>query len=529
MKTDVIIIGGGLAGMVCALELLDRNLNVVLLDRRDEKSLGGLARWAMGGLFYVDSPFQRKAKIKDSPELALSDWLSYAEFEPGDDLPRAWAEQYVHRCTEEVYEWLKPKGVKYVPSVQWLERGLEQRGNSVPRFHVVWGAGHGLVQALKKNLYQHPRFGQLKMLFQHKATELIRSNGRVSGVQVLNELQNEAFELEASAVIIAAGGITGDVEVVKRNWYAPWGKAPEDLLSGSHLQANGEIHGVAQRAGAHITHLDKQWNYAAGVHHPDAEHGRHGLSVIPPKSALWLNWRGERIGPRPLVAGYDTRYLVERICQEEKTYTWQVLNRKIALKELAVSGSAYNDALREQRTLAFIGNLLFGNRSLLDTLSTRCPDVLMAHSVEELSGKMNALTGDAAVDAARLRATLESWDREVAKGDASSDEQMQLLARLREYSGDRMRMAGPQPILDPDAGPLIAIREFILTRKSLGGIQTDLQSRVLQPDGQPIAGLFAVGEAAGFGGGGIHGRRALEGTFLGNCVFTSRIAVKSLT
>ncbi|MDX2284482.1 MAG: FAD-binding dehydrogenase [Bacteroidia bacterium] len=526
MKTDVLIIGGGLAGIAAAIELLEGGMQVALIDRNSEDRFGGLARWALGGLFYVDSPFQRKARIKDSHEQALADWYSYAEFGPGDELPRQWAEQYVTRCIPDVYEWLKPMGVKYVPSVQWVERGLDVPGNSVPRFHVVWGAGEGLVEALLRRL-RAVQGNRLTLYFRHKATSFLLRNGAVNGARVINEQNGEAFEIQADAVIAAAGGITGDVEAVRRHWYQPWGAAPPHFLSGSHLAANGDIHETARRTGARITHLDLQWNYAAGVHHPDADHPLHGLSLIPPKTALWTNARGERIGPRPLISGFDTRYLVEAVARQPGGYSWQILNRKIALKELGVSGSKYNDALRERNAPAFIANLLFGNRSLYQMLTQRSRDVVLAGTVEELARKMNELAGTQEVDAAALRSALEAYDTALRNRDMD-DEQVRRLAQLREYSGDRLRTCNFQPILDPAAGPLMAIREFILTRKTLGGIQTDLRSRVLNEAGQPIQGLYAIGESAGFGGGGIHGRRALEGTFLGNCIFNARVAARSL-
>ncbi len=523
---DVVIIGGGLAGITAALELLDHHQKILLLDRSTPDRLGGLARWAMGGLFYVDSPFQRKAGFQDCPERALKDWISFAEFEPGDELPRQWAEQYVSRCTPEVYEWLKPKGVRYIPSVQWLERGWHQAGNSVPRFHVVWGTGQGLVDTLLNHLHKHPNRRQLTLAFQQDVTDLLGDHNRVSGVRGKNLNTQEPFEVEAHTVIIAAGGITGDVDLVKRHWHHDLGAPPPTLLTGSHRVANGDIHQIAERLDARVTHLDKQWNYAAGVHHPDADHPAHGLSLVPPKTAVWVDHRGDRIGPEPLITGFDTRFLVEQIARQEKGYSWQILNHKIALKELGVSGSKYNDAMRERNTLGFIRNILFGNKNLVETLVNRCQDVVIADSLEELVRKMNALTGSEEIEINRLKASVQTFDE--ALTGKRDDPQVQKITELLRYRGDKLRTIRNQPILAPKAGPLIAIREFILTRKSLGGIQTDLNSQVLTVGGSPIEGLYAVGEAAGFGGGGIHGKRALEGTFLGNCIFNARVAVKHM-
>ena len=529
MKADVIIIGGGLAGIVTALELLEQNMQVVLFDRSTEARFGGLALWSMGGIFYVDSPFQRKAGIKDSEALALKDWHSYAEFEESDLWPKKWAEQYVSRCTTEVYEWMKPMGIKYIPSVQWIERGYKVGGNSVPRFHPVWGTGEVLTHTLINRLKKHPNCAQLQLHFRHKVTGLLTRDGRINGVKGIDEVSGKGFECNADAVIIAAGGMTGDPEYVKQHWNEDHQNVPAHLLSGSHLVANGQIYKVAKEVDAEITHLDKQWNYAAGVHHPDADHPQHGLSIIPPKTALWVNYQGKRIGSHPLISGYDTRFLVDEICKQDKQYSWQILNRKIALKELGVSGSLYNDANRQQRKLAFIKSVLFGNRGLYDTLVNRCKDVLTAHSVEELANKMNALAGTKDVDASLLKKEIEAFDQQIRLGPGkSTDEQIRLLAKLRTYRGDKIRTVNFKPVLDPGSYPLIAIREFILTRKSLGGIQTNLNCQVLRPDGSIIDGLYAVGEAAGFGGGGIHGKRALEGTFLGNCILHGRIAAKKV-
>ncbi|RMG54746.1 MAG: FAD-binding dehydrogenase [Bacteroidetes bacterium] len=529
MQTDVVIAGGGLAGIVAALELLEQDQQVILVDRSTPDRFGGLARCSFGGLFYVDSPLQRKRGIKDSEPLALEDWLSYAEFGEADHWPRQWAEAYVSRCTAEVYEWLKPKGVRYIPFIQWVERGYHRHGNRVPRFHMVWGTGEALVDTLVKALNQHPRRGQLKRLFQHEVTDLLMREGQVAGVKGVHTQTGAAFEVEAGATILASGGITGDLSVLRQHWYGPWGSPPAYFLTGSHRVADGRVHQIARRHGAQLTHLDKQWHYAAGVHHPEAEHPGHGLSLVPPKSALWVNAQGARIGPEPMMTGFDTRLLVEQVLQQPGQYSWQVMNRKIALKELFVSGSKFNDANRNQSVLGFGKTLLLGNHALLDTLIRHGRDVVVADTLEELVSKMRVLSGTREMELETLRASLETYDAAVRRGPGQHDDpQLKLLEQVRQYRGDRMRSCNFQPILDPKAGPLIAIREFVLARKSLGGMQTDLACRVLDGGGQPLPGLYAVGEAAGFGGGGIHGLRALEGTFLGNCIFNGRVAARAV-
>lgn len=536
LQFDAIIVGAGIAGIVTALELLPHGHRVLLLDRDAASQMGGLAQWSFGGIFFADSPVQRRVGIDDSPELALQDWTSFAEFEADAALPHRWAEQYVHRSTDEVYHWLHARDVRFFPVVHWVERGLYRPGNSVPRFHMVWGTGRGLMDTLIGHLHTHPKADRLTTRFRHRVTDLVTTNGRVTGVRGVDERTDEPFEVGAEHVVVATGGICGNIDRLKhQHWHADFGDPPDTVLNGSHRYAQGDLHDAAADTGAHLTHLDKQWLYAAGVHHPDPQGKPYdGLSLVPPKSALWVNHRGERIGPMPLVTGYDTRFLVEQISRQEKQYSWQILNQTIAEKELAVSGSEFNAAMRDKKPLGFLKRILFGSGDLVQTLLDRCPDFIAADSLEGLVDRMNALTGTQDVNPQALRDGIERYDRQIARGQKyHNDEQLRRIAHLRQYRGDRARTCKFQPILDPKAKPLIAIREFILSRKSLGGIQTDLGSRVLAaPDGDgdqsPIPGLYAVGEAAGFGGGGIHGLRSLEGTFLGTCIFTGRIAAQTI-
>lgn len=540
LQADVVIVGGGIAGIVTALELLPHGHRVLLIDRDAADQLGGLAQWSFGGIFLADSPEQRRFGIDDSPELALQDWRSFAEFDDDATLPRRWAEQYVHRCIPDVYHWLRARDIGFFPVVHWVERGLYQPGNSVPRFHMVWGTGRGLMDALIGRLNNHPKADRLTTRFRHRVTDLITTNGSVTGVRGVDERTGESFEAEAEHVVVATGGICGNIERLKhQHWHADFGAPPDTVLNGSHRYAQGDLHDAAADSGANVTHLDRQWLYAAGVHHPDPEGKPYdGLSLVPPKSALWVNHRGERIGPMPLVTGYDTRFLVEQICQQQKKYSWQILNEAIAKKELAVSGSEFNEAIRDKKPLSFLMRTLFGSGDLVQTLLDTCPDFVAADSVDELVDKMNALTGtddvDRDVDRQALRDAVERYDRQIDRGTTyHNDEQLRRIAHLRQYRGDRARTCKFQPIDDPAGRPLIAIREFVLSRKSLGGIQTDLDSRVLTaPDSEgnqsPIPGLYAAGEAAGFGGGGIHGLRSLEGTFLGTCILTARIAAQTI-
>jgi len=528
-RSDVLIIGGGIAGLATALDLLDGHHTVTLVDRDDGGKIGGLARESFGGMFFVGSPEQRRQGIRDSADLAWRDWCSFAEFDPDDHWPRAWAKTYVQRATADVHGWVRRLGVSFLPVVNWVERGEFRPGNSVPRFHVAWGTGKGITDAVIAALRGHSNAGRLTLRFNARVERLTLQGGRVVGAEACDEQDGTPFALRAEQVVIAAGGINGDLDRVRQNWHRDWGSPPLTLLNGSHRFADGTLHDAATAVGGVLTHLDRMWNYAAGVHHPRPRKPHHGLSLVPPRSALWLDWRGRRIGPQPLVSGFDTRRLVTAICAEERQYSWQLMNRTIALKELAVSGAEFNPSIREKRRLGFLRDILFGNRWLVDELIGHCPDVVTAQSLPELIAKMNALQGDQAVELSAVADAISQYDATIARGESlMNDEQLRRIGSLRHYRGDRLRLCKFQPIADEKALPLIAIREFIISRKSLGGIQTDLQSRVLDAAGQPIPGLYAVGEAAGFGGGGMHGLRALEGTFLGGCILSGRLAAAAI-
>ncbi|MGZ5105083.1 MAG: FAD-binding dehydrogenase [Usitatibacter sp.] len=531
-RSDVVIVGGGLAGIVAALELLSAGRRVTLLDRDREESFGGLAKESFGGLLLVGTPEQRRCGIRDTPQLALRDWLSFGGFgrdEAAEHWPRRWAEAYVDECYGEVYRWLKARGVGFLPLPLWVERGLHGEGNSVPRWHVVWGTGHALAARLVEALLSHPRRAALTLRFDHRVEALTEDGGRTSGCRGATEGKGEEFVAHADAVLVAAGGINGSIERVRRHWHPDWRTPPQTILNGSHRFADGTLHDAVEAAGGSVANLDRMWNYAAGVHHWKPSRPGHGLSLVPPHSALWLNWRGERIGPHPMVSGFDTRDLVTQVCAQERQYSWQLLNRKIALKELAVSGAEFNPSIRDKSITGFLRDILFGNRRLVEELTRHCVDFVAASSLPELVDRMNALQGDGEVDLETVRGAVERYDAQLSRGRAfRNDEQLRCIAQLREWRGDRVRTCNFQKVLDRKAMPLIAIREFIISRKSLGGIRTDLDCRVLNVAGDPVPGLYAAGEAAGFGGGGMNGLRALEGTFLGGCIHTARRAARAI-
>lgn len=533
-KADSVIIGGGIAGITAAIELLNEGQKVLVIDRDVEEELGGLAKWSFGGMFFVDSPLQRRAGMKDSVDLALRDWLSVADFGDGDVLPKQWAEQYVNMCTDHIYRWLtKEHGTKFFPVVHWVERGLYKPGNSYPRFHMVWGTGKGLTDDLIKSMKNHPKAAtHLQMVYRHKAEELMVENGAVVGVRGMDEHNSLPFVVRGENVLVATGGLGGNIQRVRETWYKPWGAPPQTILNGSHPYALGDMHDAVEKIQGNVTNLDWAWHYAAGVRHPRPKWKDHGLSLVPPKSALWLDHTGKRFGPNPLITAYDTRWTVEEICKQEKKYSWQVLNMKIMMKEFAISGSESNEAIRDKNLLKFLRDILLGNKKLVNDM-LNSPDFVTANTLDELVDKMNALEGTNDVKLEHVRDSILPYDAMIDRGPSfHDDEQLRRIAHARQYRGDKVRTCKFQKILDPKALPLIAIRESILSRKTLGGIQTDLGGRVMSKpmngSSEPIPGLYAIGEAAGFGGGGSHGKGALEGTFLGGCVLTARIAAKTI-
>jgi len=530
-RADVVIAGGGLAGLATACELLDSGLRVLLLDRDVEERFGGLAARSFGGVMFVDTPHQRKLKIRDTPELAWSDWHSFAFFDDGDEWPRRWARCYVERSTELVYEWLARLGVEFLPVVNWAERGLFRPGNSVPRWHIAWGTGHAIVEAVRNALERHRHRDRLEMRFGHRVERLLVEGGRVVGCAGALEEDGAGFEVRAEQVVLASGGICGgDLSRVRAHWYAPWGRPPATLLNGSHRFADGLLHDAAAAHGAAVTHLDLQWHYAAGIRHRDTASPAEGISLVPPRSALWLDATGRRFGPVPLMGYTDTRWVVERICRTPAQYSWQVMNWKIAIKELAVSGCDFMTAFRHKRKLLLVKHLLLGNAELVRRLVDESQDVVAADTLPELMDRMEKMSLEGAVlDRDGMAADIRAYDAQIERGKRYfNDDQLRRIASFRTYKGDRLRTCAFQRIDDPKARPLIAIREFILSRKSLGGLQTDLRCRVLDTSGEPIPGLYAVGETAGFGGGGIHGKGSLEGTFLGSCVLTGRLAARAV-
>jgi len=528
-RSDILIIGAGIAGLVLAYESLNKGLKVTIIDRDDKENLGGLAKSSFGGMTLIDTPLQRRVGVNDSHQIAKRDWYSFANFNENDYWPKKWADYYIKNSTTKVYNYLRGLGLHFLPAVNWVERGLQGDGNSLPRYHVLWGTGFRLVEQFVALINDHPNRCNLKFFFRHKAYGFIKDGNSVTAVEVLDEQNGQEINFEAESIVAACGGINGCLAKVRENWIESWGEAPAEILNGSHPFADGLIHDVLRSHGANITHLDKMWNYAAGIPHPQAKFEDHGLSLIPCKSALWLDHKGRRIGPEPLVTGFDTNELCRRVSALEAPYTWQLLNWRIAAKELAISGSEHNPSIRDRKFLSLIKEILLGNNNLLRYLESESDHFLVADTLSELVEKMNTLNGNEDIELCELDTVISDYDAMISRGKSLwNDDQLRRIQHARSWSSDRLRTCKPKPLMSRGSGPLIAIKLRLISRKSLGGIQTNLDSQVLDVSGEPINGLYAIGEAAGFGGGGANGFKSLEGTFLAGCILTAQTAADAI-
>lgn len=540
-RTDILIIGWGLAGLVAAAEAVDAGKTVTIVDQEPRSNLGGQAFWSFGGLFFVDSPEQRRMGISDSLELARQDWLGTAGFDRDEDVwPRRWAEAYLDFAAGEKRAWLRAKGVGFFPVVGWAERGGYNAlgpGNSVPRFHITWGTGPGLVEPFRGAVERAEATGLVTILPRHRVTALTTRDGRVTGaigdvlvpsaaergIATSREVVGD-FDIEASATIVASGGIGGNHDLVRRNWPARLGTAPEHMVTGVPAYVDGSMLEATGAAGARLINGDRMWHYVEGLRNWDPIWPEHGIRILPGPSSLWLDATGVRLPP-PLYPGFDTLGTLEHLRGTGHDHSWFVLSQRIVEKEFTLSGSEQNpDLTGRDVALLMRSRLGKGAAGPVQAFLDRGEDFVVRDTLDDLIAGMRAMPGGEVLDPERVRREIEARDREI-DNDFTKDAQVAMLRSARAYRGDRLiRTASPHRLLDPDAGPLIAVKLHILTRKSLGGIETDLQSRALGADGAPVPGLYAAGEASGFGGGGVHGYRALEGTFLGGCLFSGRSA-----
>jgi uncharacterized protein len=541
LDADAIVVGAGLAGLVATAELASAGRRVILVDQ--EPFLGGQAFWSFGGLFLVDSPEQRRMGIHDSYDLALQDWLGTAGFDrPEDYWPRRWAEAYVQFAAGEQRSWLHARGLRWFPLVGWAERGgygPNGPGNSVPRFHITWGTGPAVVAPFEAATLAAEQAGTVRLLLRHRVDGLTVSGGTVDGVRgsvlapaVIARGQPSSrdvvgeFELHAPAVLVTSGGIGANHDLVRKHWPARLGEPPRQLLSGVPAHVDGRMLAITQQAGGAVINPDRMWHYTEGITNYAPIWPRHGIRILPGPSSLWLDARGRPL-PAPLFPGFDTLGTLEHIMTTGYDYTWFVLTRPIIEREFALSGSEQNPDLTGKSITRLLDRLKSGPPAPVAAFVRKGADFLVARELPELVARMNKLAGADLIDAADVFELIEARDREVAN-PFTKDMQLTAVHGARRYRADRMiRVAKPHRFLDPAAGPLIAVRLHILTRKTLGGLHTNLDAQVLDPAGQPVPGLFAAGEVAGFGGGGMHGYRALEGTFLGGCVFSGRTAGRS--
>ncbi|AJA59957.1 FAD-binding dehydrogenase [Bradyrhizobium japonicum] len=540
-QTDVIVVGAGLSGLVAATEIADAGKRVIVVDQEGEQSLGGQAFWSFGGLFLVNSPEQRRLGIKDSFDLAMQDWIGTAGFDRDEDFwPRQWAEAYVAFAAGEKRDWLRAMGHRIFPVVGWAERGgydAMGHGNSVPRFHVTWGTGPGIVEPFERRAREAMKSGRLTFRFRHRVDALSITNGTVDGISgaVLAPDNVERgksssrnvvgeFALKAQAVIVASGGIGGNHELVRQNWPKRLGEPPKFMISGVPEHVDGRMIGITEKSGARLINRDRMWHYVEGIQNWNPIWPRHGIRILPGPSSMWFDATGTRL-PAPLFPGSDTLGQLQYIMSTGYDYSWFILTQSIIKKEFALSGSEQNPDLTGKSwrmTLRRATNK--GAPAPVEAFKSHGVDFIVRDKIEDLVAAMNKLAGSDLLKLEHVRMQIEARDREIANPYVK-DAQVMNIHNARRYIGDKLiRTASPHRILDPAQGPLIAVKLNILTRKTLGGFETDLDSRVFGSEGSVIPGLYAVGEAAGFGGGGVHGYRSLEGTFLGGCLFSGRNA-----
>ena len=537
---DVIIIGAGLAGLVAAAEIIDARKKVIVVDQEGEQSLGGQAFWSLGGLFLVDSPEQRRLGIRDSRALALADWLGTAGFDREEDFwPRKWAQAYVDFAAGEKRSWLRQRGIRFFPVVGWAERGggnASGHGNSVPRFHLTWGTGPGVLAPFVQRAREGEQAGLLTFRFRHRVNELAMSASSAAVIRgdVLVPSHGErgqkssretigTFELKAGAVIAASGGIGANHELVLQNWPRRLGRPPQRMIAGVPDHVDGRMLAITESAGGTVINRDRMWHYVEGIKNHAPIWTDHGIRILPGPSSLWLDARGRRL-PAPLYPGFDTLATLKHIMETGYDYSWFILTRAIIEKEFALSGSEQNPDFTSKSWRQVLRRATKGIPGPVKAFMDKGEDFIVEHDLARLVERMNALTGEGLLRLAQVESEIAARDRQLDNA-FGKDAQIAAIRAARAYIGDKLtRVARPHKLLDPAAGPLIAVRLHILTRKTLGGLQTDLESRVIGANGRPVPGLHAAGEVAGFGGGGVHGYAALEGTFLGGCIFSGRAA-----
>lgn len=541
-KCDVIVVGAGLAGLTASAELADRGKTVIILDQEPENFLGGQAFWSLGGLFMVDTPEQRRMGIRDSRELALNDWMGSAQFDREEDFwPRRWAEAYVDFAAGEMRPWLHAMGMRWFPIVGWAERGgsyADGHGNSVPRFHLTWGVGPGTLEPFVARVMAHAKAGRITFRFRHRCSRILTTNGAATGVsgEILVDdpkSRGEAtsrdvagdFELQAPSILVTSGGIGGDFDLVRKVWPRDrLGEPPQNMICGVPAHVDGRMIAITQEAGGRVINADRMWHYTEGVRNWDPIWPNHGIRILPGPSSMWFDAVGNRLKP-PCLPGFDTLSTLKEILATGHEYSWFVMTQKILKKEVALSGSEQNPDIAAKSWSKVLRQRLLNKQATpaVEAFKRHGEDFVTAATLEELVAGMNRIGGDL-IDLEKFRAQIAARDSQV-DNPFTKDAQLMAVHAARNYRGDKlMRTAKPHRLLDPANGPLIAVKLNIITRKTLGGLETDLNGQVLNAANELIPGLFAAGEVSGFGGGGYHGYNALEGSFLGGCIFSGRQA-----
>lgn len=529
-QADVIIAGAGIAGLTAALKLLQQGKSVIILDKSVEQQLGGLALEAAGGIHLINTPEQRRLGIKDSPECAFDDWQRLAQFNDETAWGKKWAQFYCHNSIDYIYQFTREINVRFVPSPMWIQRGVFETGNSYPRWHLVWGTGFHLVQQILKKIEALDAGNNLIIYFEHDVTGIQehKNNAEFTGMDMRTK---QHFSAIGDNIIIATGGVGGgDLSTIRNLWSDDAPALPDELLNGAHIFADGQVHRSVQAIDGLLTNMQSHWVYPAGVHHPEQRKPHDGMAVTPCPSALWLNAQGHRFNI-PMSAYADMKTCTYEVMKSPGGYSWQILNYKIAIKELTVQLSRYFTAIRERQKLKLLRNVFFGDKERIAMLMKEAPDdVLIASNLDELLEKMQQQSlYDLTIDRENVHREVNRYDAQIKRGSKwHNDESLRRLANLRRYKPEKVRLCNNQPIIDPKAMPLMAIRQFPITRKSLGGIETDLDCHVLKTDGSAMTNIFAIGEAAGYGGGGLNGGCSPEGTFLGGCLLTALKCAQSL-
>lgn len=548
-QADAIVVGSGLAGLAAAAELGDRGKTVIIVDQEPRRFLGGQAFWSLGGLLMIDTPEQRRIGIRDSRSLALNDWMGSAQFDRDEDFwPRKWAEAYIDFAAGEMRPWLHAMGLRWFPVVSWAERGgsyADGHGNSVPRFHLTWGTGPGCIEHFVRRCEEHEKAGRIQFNFRHQVDRIEMESGAAKGVsgtvladdtalrgQKTNRDSVGEFILRAPSVLVTSGGIGGNFDLVRSVWPTNrLGPAPKEMVAGVPAHVDGRMLAISEDAGGHVINGDRMWHYTEGVKNWDPIWPDHGIRILPGPSSMWFDAEGNRFAP-PALPGFDSMGTLHEILKTGYEYSWFVLSQKVIKKEFALSGSEQNPDLTSKKWVEVIKQRVLSGGSAtgpVEAFKKHGEDFIVANDLTSLVNGMNRVAGSNLIDEAKLRAQIEARDAQV-DNPFSKDAQIMAIHAARNYRGDRLlRTAKPHKLLDPANGPLIAVKLHILTRKTLGGLQTDLNSQMIGADGEVVQGLFAAGEVAGFGGGGYHGYNALEGTFLGGCIFSGRNAGRSDT